>query len=121
MLLQSTQELGLKFKGQLSDFVQEERASISYLEAAAFGSDRASKSAPFVPKQFALQQRRRYRCTVNRDETVPPTRAGLVNGLSDLFLAGAGLTLNENRAIGGRYHLYVFEHSTELRAGPYQI
>jgi hypothetical protein len=60
-LLKSTQELGLKFKRQLADFVEEERASISCLEAADFGSYRASESAPFVPKQFALQQRGRYR------------------------------------------------------------
>ena len=61
---------------------------------------RAGKSPFLVPKQFTLEQRLRYRHTVQLHEwAIPPVTFG-VDGFGYEFFTGAALTENQHRGIG---------------------
>jgi hypothetical protein len=56
--------------------------------------DGAGKGPSFVPEHLALEQRCRNRRAVDCDESVRPTRAGVVNGSRNDLFTGAGLAAN---------------------------
>jgi hypothetical protein len=60
-----------------------------------------------MAEEFALQQGGRNRRTVEGNETVLAAGAGLVNRLSDHFLAGTSLALNQDGGIHGRNYVYL--------------
>src|SRR5690348_13940909 len=55
-LLQDTQELGLKFQGDVTDLVQKQRALVGQLHPAGLLRYRAGEGAALVAKQFAFKQ-----------------------------------------------------------------
>ena len=57
--LQHPQELGLGWKRQLPDLVQEKSAPVCRLERALSGGCGSGKRAPLVAEQLALDQLRR--------------------------------------------------------------
>jgi hypothetical protein len=69
-----------------------------------------------MPEEFTLQQRGRNGSAVDCHKLLLPTRAGMVNGLCDYFLARARLSSEEDGTANGCYYLYVFKYRLELRA-----
>src|SRR6185503_18741342 len=67
-LLQDAQDLHLEERRDLADLVEEDRSAVAELELAHLHADRARKSALFVPEELALEQLRRKRAAIDRDE-----------------------------------------------------
>src|SRR5437867_10020863 len=90
-LLENPQQRDLRLRGQLADFIQEDRAAICGLEAAEAALHRARKRALLVPEQLGRDERRRNGRAVHPDECPARATRPLVNGAGHQFLAGPGL------------------------------
>ncbi len=101
-LLQHAQQLHLRGRRHLADFVEKERAAIGQLEAALAPIGGARERALLVPEDLALEQRLGNRRAVDRDERKRRARTELVDRLRDQFLAGARLARDEHRRAGRR-------------------
>src|SRR5205814_503743 len=88
-LLKDAQQLHLRRRCHLADFVQKQRAAIRKLEAALAAIGGSSECALFVPEDLALEERLGNRRAIDRDERKGRAGAQLVNGLRDQFLARA--------------------------------
>ena len=121
LLLDRTEELGLQFEWQIADFVEQQRAAVRRLKAPHSGCHRASKRTSLIPEHLALEQRSGNRRTVDRDKTVVPACARLMNGPRNKFLAGTRLALDKNRAVRSRNSLQLFKHRSKLRRGSNQF
>src|SRR5213076_424485 len=88
-LLQDAQQLHLRRRRHLRDFVEEQRAVVRQLEAALTALDGAGEGALLVPEQLAFEQRVGNRRAVDRH--VGEIRAGtqFVNRLRDELFARA--------------------------------
>jgi hypothetical protein len=115
-LLEHTQELGLHFQRKITDLVEKKRAPIGHLKVSCSLGNGSGESASLMPEKFALQQRRGDRGAIERHKPALPARAGIVNGSRNHFLACAGLAPDQNGAICGRCHSYLFKYSTEFGA-----
>ena len=98
-LLQHAQQLRLRLERQLADLVEEQRAAVGELEAAAALLDRAGEGALLVAEELALEQLARQRGAVELDERALAARALLVDRARDELLAGAGLALDQHGAV----------------------
>ncbi len=121
LLLDRAEELGLQFDWQIADFVEQQRAAVRHLKASHSGRHSPSKRTSLIPEHLALEQSRGNRRAVNRDKTVVPACARLMNGPCNQFLARARLALDKNRAVRGCDNLHMFKHSSKLRAGSNQL
>ena len=90
-LLQHAQQLDLRRRHHLGDFVEEQRAAVRELEHAGPAIVRAGEGALLVTEDLALEQRLRNRRAVDGDERERRPRAQLVDRLRDELLAGARL------------------------------
>jgi hypothetical protein len=70
-----------------------------------------------MDKQFALEECGGNGRAVDRDKSVAPAYAGIVNSSRNRFLACARLSSDEDGAVGSRYGSHIFKNSHELRAG----
>src|SRR5262245_46410232 len=80
-----------------------------------------SKRNLFVTEQFAFQQARGNRRTVQLHEGVGLARAELMNGTRDQFLARAGLAPDEHSCLGWGHSLHLLQHVTERGAVPHDV
>ena len=110
-LLQDPQELGLQAAAHRSDLVKKERAQVGGFELPLACGDGASKGAARMPEELCFEERFRHRAAVQGDKPVPPARAVVMDGPGRQFLAGAGLTLHQDRA---RARRHCFEQCEEL-------
>ena len=94
--LQHAQQFHLRARGQVADFIEEDRAAVGLLEAADAARVRAGERAAFVAEEFALQQRLGDGGAVDGDERLLRAVAVLVDGARDQFLAGAGFAADEH-------------------------
>ncbi|VTR67819.1 hypothetical protein DESC_610403 [Desulfosarcina cetonica] len=103
--LQDAQQLGLHFKGQIADFVQEDRPLVGQFEFAGFaGRAGTGESAALVAEEFGFEEVLGNRGAIDLDERVDRPGAGVVNALGEKFLARAALTGNQYRiVVGGRH------------------
>src|SRR6185437_13114294 len=97
---QDTQQLGLCADGHLADFIEKDRAVVGGLELANLLLRRAGERAFLVTEQLTLQQRLGQRGTVETDEGAILTRAGVMDGAGDQFLAGTALAANQAGGVG---------------------
>src|SRR5262245_17806710 len=112
-LLQHAQELGLDLRGQLAYLVEEQRAAVGELEAAAPLLDGAGEGAFLVAEELAFHELARERRAVDLDECPLAPAAELVDRARDELLPGAGLTLDQDRAIGRRHLRDLLAHADE--------
>ncbi len=96
LFLQHAEQLGLDFKRNIANLVQEERASIRQLEPPDLVFMRARESSLDVAKQLALQESRRQGGAMNFDESLVAPRAVGMQGAGEKFFAGATFTANQN-------------------------
>ena len=96
------QQFHLRARIDLADFIEKNRAAIRLFEPADPALVRAGKRAPFVPEKFALEQLRRERRAMNRDEFRLVPAAQIMNRLRGQFLAGAAFAFDQDICRGGR-------------------
>ena len=108
LFLNRTQEFWLKLDRQFANFIQEERPAVGGLKPSQALGYRPGERASLMSEKLALKQRGGNGRAVHRDEPLVPARAGVVNGPRDHFFTGSRLTLQQDRTVGGRYHLHVF-------------
>src|SRR5262249_32969525 len=99
LLLQYTQQLRLKFRRDVTNFVQEESALICRFKPADPMRDGTGKCALLVAKQFAFKQPSRYRGAVHFDEWLVFPRTKLVNGSRNKLLSRTGFAENNYAGI----------------------
>ena len=87
--LDDAEELGLGFRADRGDFVEENRALIGDFEEAFFGSDRAGECAFHVAEELRFEQVHGDGAGVDGDEGFVGARGGGVNGFRDDFFSGA--------------------------------
>ena len=88
---QHAQQARLQVGRHVADLVQEQRAALGLLEAAASQLLRAGERAALVAEQLGLEQIARNRRGVQRDEGLAGARAVVVQRARDQLLAGARL------------------------------
>ena len=91
------QQARLQVERHVADLVEEERAAVGLLEAAAARGLRAGEGAALVAEQLGLEQVLRDRRGVDRDERAAGARAVLVQGVGDQLLAGARFAGDQHR------------------------
>jgi hypothetical protein len=87
----------LRFRRQIAYFVQKESSSLRRLEAADTFLGRSGKRPLFVSEQFALDQPRRDRAAVDRDEPPAGSLAVVMDLARDQFFARSRLTPDQYR------------------------
>ena len=104
------QEPRLERQRHVADLVEEERAAVGLLEAAAALRIRPGEGAALVSEQLRLEQIRGDRSRVERDEGTLGARAVLVQRPGDELLAGARLPGDEHRDARARQAADGAEH-----------
>ncbi len=124
MLLQHAQQFHLRLGGQVTDFIQKDRAAIGDLETPVAVGDRAGERALDVAKQFALHKSGGNRAAIDAHKDVSGTPRPFVKRAGDELLPGPGFTGDKNGRIcrgdlgharnhrlkSGRAAYYLFEH-----------
>ena len=100
-LLQHAQQLDLRGRRHLRNFVEKERPAVRELEASFASIGRAGERALLVAENLALEQRLGNRGAVDRHKRHLRARAELVDGLGHQLLAGARLAPDENDGLVG--------------------
>src|SRR5690349_10123074 len=88
---QHAQQSRLQRRRHIADFVEEQRAEVGLLEAAAALRIRARERTLLVTEQLGLEQLGRNRRRVQGDERFRLARAVFMQRARDELLAGAGL------------------------------
>src|SRR5262249_38096757 len=99
--LNGTQQLALRGRAHLGDFVEEQGSAFRGAEEAEVFGIGSAESSTFVTEQLALDQVFRDGGAVQRDEGCVGIAAALVNRARDEFLAGSALTNDEDGTPGG--------------------
>ena len=110
LFLNHTQQLGLRFDADRSDFIEEDRSLIGNLEQSLLCRDRAGKRASHVSEQRAFEQIDRHAAAIDRNECFVDALALEVNRFRDQLLACAAFALNQDRAAARRDLRYQIEH-----------
>src|SRR5215471_6867327 len=103
LFLQNAQQFCLKFKRDVPDFVQKERALIRQFETSRLLRDCSGERAFLMTKQFTFQKSKRDGCAIQFYKSSIPAAAQLVNSARDQFLTGSRLAQNQNCRICRRH------------------
>src|ERR1700728_1145164 len=96
--LQYSQQVGLQFGRDISDFVEEDGATIGQLELPFGLSSSSRESSFFVTEQFAFQQSLSQRCAADGNEWLVRPATGEVNSPRNQFFTRPAFSSNQNRA-----------------------
>ena len=116
-VLQHAQQPHLRRQRHLADLVEEDRAPVGPLEAAALAGQRAGEGALLVPEQLAVEKRVGDGAAVDRDERPVTARRAEVDGVGDDVLADPGLAGQQHRALGGRDVADLVHHLAQTEVG----
>jgi len=97
--LEEPQELRLHRQRHVTDLVEEQRAPLRELDPPRLVLERPRERAPHVPEELALQELGGQRRAVDRVEGPRRSAAVRVDGPRHKFLAGAALSLDEDRRV----------------------
>src|SRR5436190_2627678 len=100
--LQHAQDLGLRLRAHVADFVEENRSAIRLFELADLLFRRAGERPLFVPEQLALDQVLGNGGAIHLHEPLAAAQTVAVDRPRDELLADAALALNQHRRVGGR-------------------
>ncbi len=84
---------------QCAEFIEEERATIGFLEPAGARAVGAGEGALFMAEQLCLDQGFGQRRAIHGDERFAPAWGEVMQAFGDQFLAGAAFTDDQHRAI----------------------
>ena len=114
-LLQRAEQLDLHLHREVADLVEEQRAAVGELEAAAAALHRAREAALLVAEQLGLEDAGRERRAVDAHERLLLARRVDVDRVRDELLAGAGLAAQEHRRRHRRDLADLVEHLAQGR------
>ncbi len=118
LLLQNAEQLGLEFRRDVADLVEEQCPLVRQLKAAHLLADGAGEGALLVAEQLALQEAGGDGGAVELDERALAAGAQVVKGPGDELLARAGLAADQDGRAGGRDRLDLREHPAQGGALP---
>ncbi len=118
MLLQDAQDLGLRARAHVADFVEEQRASVGLLESPDPLLVRAREGTLLVAEQFGLEQVLLQRRAVDLYEVPRVAQRVVVNGARDELFARARFTADEHRRVALGDLLDDVEHALQRGARP---
>src|SRR4029079_1115936 len=95
---------------EVTDLVQEDRASLRGFEATDLARHRAGESARLVSEPLALDQSGRKRRAVDRHQRATSPLAALVDRAGDELLARAGLASDETGRVRAGYQLDLLKY-----------
>ena len=95
-LLQNAQQLGLKVKRHLTDFVKKNGAAVGEFELAYFVCDRTGKGALRMAEEFTFQQSLRDSSAVDGDKWLVASMAGIMDVACKLFLTAAAFSFYQD-------------------------
>src|SRR6185503_5020179 len=104
--LQHAQKINLRFEGQLTHFIQQQRATVGKFKPPHLGRHGAGKRALFIAEQLALEEIIRQGPTIHRDKRTTGSRALMVDRPCDEFLASPAFSREQHRDIAIRYHFH---------------
>ena len=96
-LLNHAQKLGLRFRADGGNFIEENGALIGDFEKALFGSNRACEGTLHMAEKLGLQEIHGDRSGIDGHKGFVRAGGSGVNGLGDEFLTRAALATDENR------------------------
>ena len=100
LLLQHSQELGLKNRAHIGDLIQKERAAGCQLKAPGLALRRAGECPALVAEELGLQEGLRNGSAVDGDERPLGLRPLIMDDPRDELLAGAALPREQDRSRG---------------------
>src|SRR5579863_10221550 len=115
-LLQDAQKLRLKLERDFSDLIEEDRPAMGQLKASYSLADRAREGAFFMAEKLALQQSRGNGCAIQFHEGIRFSRAEIVHGSSNQFLARARLAIDQHSGVGRRDGLNLSQNKLQSLA-----
>src|SRR5664280_1701064 len=118
LFLEKPQQIHLQRQGDLSDFVQEERAAVGGLNPPLPLDVRSRERALFVSEEFAFHQRRRDGAAVDGRKRTTLAGASLMDGPGRHFLAGAAFPQDQDRGVGRGHFANRVEHRLHADIGP---
>ena len=121
VLLKHAQQLGLQFRRNVADLVQEQRALVRQFEASDPLVDGAGESAAFMPEEFAFEQPEGDGGAIHLHEGLRMPGADVVNHRSHHSLAGTGFTEKQNGGIGGTYNIHQLQGVLQTGAFPHHF
>src|SRR5499425_3133042 len=96
LFLQYPQERDLRFHGEITDFIQKERATVSGFKPAHSPLECPGEGSLLVPEKLGSDQRFWNRRTVDADEWSVLALRPPMQCTRDQLLAGSGFTQNED-------------------------
>ncbi len=113
---ENAQQLHLHIRGQVADFVEEDRRMVGELEAPDLTRERARERALLAAEQLALDQRRGDRRAVDAHHLARAPHAHLVQMRREQLLADAGFAQEQHGRIRGRDEVELFDHLAQRPA-----
>ena len=95
--LEDAEQFGLKARGDVADFVEQQRTSMGELKSADLAPFCTGESPFLVPEQLALQERIVQYGAVERHKRPGAPRICCVQRLRNQLFAGPGFTVNQDR------------------------
>ena len=122
LLLQDPQQLHLGLPGDLADLVQKQGAAVGQFEHALPAAPGGAGEGPgLIAEQLALQQAVADGGAVDGHERAVPAVAGVVDGLGEQLLAGAGLSQDQHGGPGGGIALGDLNGAADGRGVPQNV
>src|SRR5580698_2580365 len=95
-LLNEPEQLNLKIRRHLGDFIEKEGASVGQFDSPSFIDDCTGKRAPLMAKKLRLKQFLWYRSAVDGNQRIVPARTIEVDGSRQQLLASSCLSADEH-------------------------
>ena len=115
-LLQNAQQLHLRGRRNVADFIEKQRALVGQFEFSGLAGGRAGEGALFVAEEFAFQKIFGDRGAVDFDEGPGGAAGALVDACGDQILAHAAFAAEQNRGMRRRDALDQGQHFLHFRA-----
>src|SRR5271166_3483128 len=118
LLLNGTQQLGLQFQADVTDFIEKKRTMIGEFESAFLLHQGPGESSFLVSKQFTFQQSRGNGSTVHSHQRVISPGAEVMDRACNHFFARSSLTVQKHRRVGRCNNGDLFQHFVQRLAFP---
>ncbi|HKS81207.1 MAG TPA: hypothetical protein VJR23_06845 [Candidatus Acidoferrales bacterium] len=105
LLLHNSQKLRLKFEGNITDLIQEQRAFVGQIKTPNLPVERTREGTSFMTEEFALEQSSGDRSAIDFCEGAILPATSQVDSASDEFLAGSSFAQDQDCGIRGGYGL----------------
>ena len=116
-VLESTQELALRGKGNVGDLIEEQGTAVRALEVPVLSLMRSRERALLVPEELGFDERIQDRAAINRHKRLLSPGAQVMDRPSDEFLSCARLTFDEDRERRVGHLADLLDNLLRLRAG----